>query len=222
MNIVVLTAVRLLGDGLAACLASQPDIAVVAVVDDLSRLRAALATAPTNAVLVDVTQSIDLWDATTIAHEWPGVTLVALGLAERRQDVIKCGQSGYAGYVRRDASIDELCAQLRGIVDGKLPCSPEIASWLWQALAPNPTRQEKPVSDPQLTLRESQVLELVGQGFSNKEIASALNVSVATVKIHVHHVLEKMQVTRRSEAMRRVRDAPWLGRNPTATNGKAL
>jgi len=66
--------------------------------------------------------------------------------------------------------------------------------------------------DIALTRRESEVLELLGRGFSNKEIANELCLSVATVKHHVHHVLEKLQLQRRAQAMRRVRDAPWLGR----------
>ena len=69
-----------------------------------------------------------------------------------------------------------------------------------------------------LTRRESEVLELLGRGFSNKEIANDLCLSVATVKHHVHHVLEKLKLERRAQAMRRVRDAPWLGR--TASMGR--
>jgi len=61
-----------------------------------------------------------------------------------------------------------------------------------------------------ITAREGEVLALIGQGLSNKEIARELTLSVATVKHHVHHILEKLKLARRAEAMRRVRDAPWL------------
>jgi DNA-binding NarL/FixJ family response regulator len=56
------------------------------------------------------------------------------------------------------------------------------------------------------------VLELLGRGLSNKEIGDELCLSVATVKHHVHHVLEKLKLPKRAQAMRRVRDEPWLGR----------
>ena len=62
------------------------------------------------------------------------------------------------------------------------------------------------------TRRGSEVLELIGRGLSNKEIGRQLCLSVATVKHHVHHVLEKLGLSRRAEAMRRVRDAPWIVR----------
>ena len=81
---------------------------------------------------------------------------------------------------------------------------------------------EEPLSDPALTRREKDVLRLIGQGHSNKEIASELYLSVATVKHHVHHVLEKLNLPRRAQAMRRVRDAPWLVSTPdTLSSQKA-
>src|SRR5438270_30773 len=112
MNIIVLTPVRLLGDGLASCLSSRPQFTAVVVVNHLANLRTALAASETHVVLIDITQGIDLWDVRTIAAEWPDVALVALGLNEQRQEVIRCGYAGYAGYIPRDASIDTLCKMI--------------------------------------------------------------------------------------------------------------
>lgn len=218
MNIIVLTPVRLLGDGLAACFSSRPDMRAIAVVNDLASLREKLSTTETHVVLIDVTQGVDLFDVRGIAADWPNVPLVALGLTEQRQEVIRCGRAGFAGYVARDASIDALCNSLSEIVAGRLACPPEISGGLLRALFRRDQHPEE--SDPALglTRRESEVLELLGRGFSNKEIANELCLSVATVKHHVHHVLEKLQLQKRAQAMRRVRDAPWLGR--TASGGR--
>jgi DNA-binding NarL/FixJ family response regulator len=71
--------------------------------------------------------------------------------------------------------------------------------------------------DRSLTRRESDVLQLIGRGLSNKEIARELVISVSTVKHHVHNLLDKLQLQRRSQAMRRVRDAPWLVSPPDST-----
>lgn len=218
MNVIVLTPVRLLGDGLAACFSNRPEICALAVVNDLANLREKLATTETQAVLVDVTQGLDLWDVRAIAVEWPELALIALGLNEQRQEVISCGCAGYAGYVPRDASIDALCKSLSEIIAGRLACPPEISGGLLRALFRREPRSEETTLDPALTRRESEVLELLGRGFSNKEIGSELCLSVATVKHHVHHVLEKLKLERRAQAMRRVRDAPWLGR--TASIGR--
>lgn len=215
MNIIVLTPVRLLGDGLSACFSSRPDMQAIAVVNDLESLRETLATTETHVVLIDVTQGVELFDVRAIASNWPDVPLVALGLNEQRQEVISCGRAGFAGYVARDASIDALCNALSEIVAGRLACPPEISSGLLRALFRKEPQADETDTDLALTRRECEVLELLGRGFSNKEIASELCLSVATVKHHVHHVLEKLQLERRAQAMRRVRDAPWLARVPS-------
>jgi DNA-binding NarL/FixJ family response regulator len=216
VNIIVLTPLRLLGDGLAACFNNRPDLCAVAVVNDLANLRSKLAADEIQAVLVDVGMGVDIFDVRAIATEWPDVPLIALGLNEQRQDVIACGRAGYAGYVPRDASIDQLCQMLHEIVAGRLTCPPEIANGLLRALFRTEPQSDEPESDPALTRRESEVLELLGRGFSNKEIGSELCLSVATVKHHVHHVLEKLKLERRAQAMRRVRDAPWLARSASS------
>ena len=218
MNIIVLTPLRLLGDGLAAFFKSRSDLRTVAVVNDLANLRDILAQNETQAVLIDVALGINLFDVRAIAVEWPEVPLIAVGLTEERQEVIACGRAGYSGYVPRDASIDSLCDTLNEAVSGRLSCPPDISSGLLRALFRSEPRFEESDSDLPLTRREREVLELLGRGFSNKEIASELCLSVATVKHHVHHVLGKMQLERRAQAMRRVRDAPWLAR--TASSGR--
>lgn len=210
MNIIVVTPVRLLGDGLGACFSTRPDVSVLGVVNDLASLREALATTHADVALIDVTQGINLFDVRTIAAQWPDVALVALGLQEQKQEVIRCGRAGFAGYVARDASIDALYKSLAEIVEGRLPCPPEISGGLLRALFRSDQRGDQPDLELALTRRESEVLELLGHGLSNKEIGNELCLSVATVKHHVHHVLEKLKLPRRAQAMRKVRDAPWI------------
>lgn len=222
MNVIVLTPVRLLGDGLAACFSSRHDLCVLSVLNDLASLRDALAASKVDVVLIDVTQGIDFFDVRSIAAEWPEVALVALGLNEQRQEVIQCGRAGFAGYVARDASIDMLCQSLSEAVAGRLACPPEISGSLLRALfRKDPREEESPDSELALTRRESEVLQLLGRGLTNKEIGSELFLSVATVKHHVHHILEKLNLSRRTQAMQRVRNAPWLA-TTSAFGGKKL
>lgn len=217
VDLVVLTPVRLMGEGLSACVASQPGMAVRAVVSSMSGLREVLVEPPAvDLVLIDVTQGIDLYDVRSIAAEHSEVALVALGLQEQRQDVIRCGRAGFVGYVARDASVQALCDALNNVILGRLACPAEISSGLLKALFRRDEATNPASDDPSLSRREREVLQLIGSGHSNKEIARDLNLSVATVKHHVHSILEKMHVARRAQAMRRVRDAPWLGTPHTA------
>ena len=211
MNVVVLTPIRLLGDGLVACFSQHPDVTVLAVVNSLHCVRNALESAPADLLLVDVTQGIDLYDVRSIAVEYPAVALVAIGLTEQRLEVIRCGRAGFAGYVSRDASADELCKALSDVVQGRLACPAEISGGLLRALFRMDRNAVDPRLDQAMTRRETEVVRLIGQGYSNKEIARELNLSVATVKHHVHNILEKLNLPRRAQVMRRVRDTPWVG-----------
>jgi DNA-binding NarL/FixJ family response regulator len=220
MNVVVLTSIRVLGDGLAGCLNNRPPFNAVAVVDDLGKLRSALAKVEAHVVLIDVSPRVDLTDVRALAVEWPHIPFVALGLTEDLQEVIKCGRAGFAGYVAREATIDGLCASLTDVVEGRVSCPPEIACGLLRALFRAAPNSEDSSAGPSLTRRESEVLDLIGRGFSNKEIGSELCLSVATVKHHVHHVLEKLGLPSRTDAFRRLRESPWLGRTTAVTSGK--
>jgi DNA-binding NarL/FixJ family response regulator len=215
MNIVVVTPVRLFGDGLGACIGERAGISVCAVVNDFADLREQLANTQVDVVLIDVTQPVSLFEIRRVAAEWPQVSLIALGLQEQKQEVIRAGRAGFAGYISRDASIDSVCQALRDVAAGRLATPPEIAGGLLRALfQPEATLSADP--DMGLTRRESEVLNLLGQGLSNKEIGNELCLSVATVKHHVHHVLEKLRLPGRAHAMRKVRDTPWLARAPFA------
>jgi DNA-binding NarL/FixJ family response regulator len=220
MTIIVLTPVRLFGDGLGACLTSRAGIDVDAVVNDLASLRERLASAHVDVVLVDVTQAINPFEIRGIAAQWPQVKLIALGLTEEKHEVIRAGRSGFAGYVSRDASLDGLCQSLRDVAAGRVAVPPEIAGGLLQALFHPQPAPDAVDPDVPLTRRESEVLGLLGQGLSNKEIGNELCLSVATVKHHVHHVLEKLKLPRRAQAMRKVRETLWLTQPSTTAARK--
>jgi DNA-binding NarL/FixJ family response regulator len=210
MNVIVMSPIRLFGDGVAASLGGSEGIRVVAVTRELLGLRDALAGASVQVVLIDVTQGIDLYDIRAIAAEYPELALVALGLSEQRQDVIRCGRAGFGGYVPRDAPIDALRSAIADVAAGRLGCPAEISGALLRALFRCERQNDGMDSELALTYREMEVLQLLGHGHSNKEIARELCLSVATVKHHVHSILEKLKLPNRVLAMRRVRDAPWL------------
>jgi two-component system, NarL family, nitrate/nitrite response regulator NarL len=214
MKLVIVTPIRLLGDGLSACLRRRSDISLDAVFSEINELRKYLENATVDAVLIDVTQGIDLDQVRTIALDNSNLPLIALGLDEQRQSVIRCGRAGFRGYVDRNSSVDDLCGAIKDACAGRLNCSAEISSGLLRALFARAGAEGGQGTTDSLTVREGEVLQLIGHGFSNKEIASELDVSIATVKHHVHHVLNKLKLPGRAQAMRRVREAPWLATSP--------
>lgn len=222
MNIIVMTPVRLFGDGLAACFGRLPEMTVVAVINDLATLRGTFATMAADLVLIDVTQGIDLYDVRSFAAEWPEIALVALGLTEQRQEVIRCGRAGFTGYVARDTSVEALGMALADVIAGRLACPAEISCGLLRALFRSDPLPDNLAPEHALTSREGDVLHLIGRGLSNKEIARELSLSVATIKHHVHSILGKLNLPGRAQAMQRVRDAPWLAPSDPITRKRVV
>jgi DNA-binding NarL/FixJ family response regulator len=207
-SVIILTPVRLFGEALERCLHSAPDITVCRVLQTFGDLYETLSVDHCDVVLVDVTQGVDAAQLRLIAERSPMVPLVALGLGNQTNDVIKAGQSGFSGFVARDASLDHLFAVLRSAAHGRLVCSEETSAQLLRALFRKSSEAHSRATDVGqemltcLTRREVDVAELLRQGYSNKEIARDLCVSVATVKHHVHNVLSKFQISRRGQLSR--------------------
>lgn len=151
--------------------------------------------------------------AATIEAIWvtTGLTVdtkvIALGLTEREQDVIACAEAGVAGYLPREGSGDDLLALIHSVARGEAVCSPRIAASLLRRVATLAAERRTVPGVARLTVRELEIVRLIAEGLSNKEIARHLFIDVRTVKNHVHNILEKLQVHRRMEAVARVRAA---------------
>lgn len=214
MQIAILTPVRVFGDSLAAALNTRHDLSVATVVSNFIRLNEAMTLVPINLVLIDVAHGIALDEVRLIAAQWPQVILLAMGLHPAHKAIVDCGRAGFSGYTAQDARLDEFFTTIDDAISGRLRCPPEVAAELLRALYREPASPAADLTDQALTARECEVLRELGQGLSNKEIARVLNLSISTVKHHVHKVLEKLHVTRRADAMRKVRSTPWLVGRP--------
>lgn len=154
-------------------------------------------------VLVDATRRADLTVAREIASAAGEAHVVALVAPDQEDDLLGWASAGVSGFLSWDASSLELVEVLKRAAGGESPCSPDVAeAFLRRA-------REKPGGDAafngSLTKREAQIAELVADGLSNKAIATRLCIELATVKNHVHRVLEKLRVHSRGEAAAKLR-----------------
>ncbi len=130
--------------------------------------------------------------------------IVALGAPYEEDHVIVLAELGVLGFVERESELDALVAAVAGAARGDAAFPPRIATTLLRRVSTLGARRRTVDADT-LTMRESQVAELIAEGLSNKEIAARLCIEVATVKNHVHNILEKLGVNRRFDAVARLR-----------------
>lgn len=138
---------------------------------------------------------------------YPSVKFLALSASDAPEDVIAVIRAGARGYVTKTISTDELADAIRRVADGDAVFSHRLAGFVLDAFSSSAAAEPglKPSFDPeldQLTGREREVLRLIAQGYTYKEIARELFISVKTVESHVSSVLRKLQLSSRHQLTR--------------------
>jgi len=202
IEVFVLVGVRLYRDGIVDALRRDPRFRVAGSSASLRTARESLEglTSAPHAALIDLDLPEGFGVARALHEAWPSIAVVALAVREADEDVVSWAESGVSGLVSRNASLAELLDAVGAAVDDKVLCTPAVAGALLRrvaAMSAEGTRHD----GPPLTRRERQIVRLIGDGLSNKEIASALHIELATVKNHVHNILEKLGVGHRTEAV---------------------
>lgn len=205
-RLLVVVEVGLYLDALGRLLGELDDFQVVGAAAGLEEALAALDEGDRpDIILVDTRMPASADVISTLTAAAPDVRLVALGVPEARHEVIAFAEAGASGYVTLDGSIEDLAAVLESVSRGETLCSPEVAATLFGRVAALSRERGLEPIEERLTTRELEVLRLIEEGRSNKEIASELSIELPTVKNHVHAILEKLNVQRRTEAAARAR-----------------
>ena len=201
-RVLIVVGIRLYREGLAQLLATHDGLAVVGTASNGRAAASQIEQLTPDVALVDM-GTPDL-DAIVGALAAPSsrIPLVAIGIADSDKDVIACAERGAAGYVTREASVEELAGTIERAARGELVCSPRTAGTLMRRLGMLAAELKPTPPAARLTRREREIGALMGEDLSNNEIASRLSIEVATVKNHVHNVLDKLQVHRRAEVAR--------------------
>jgi DNA-binding NarL/FixJ family response regulator len=167
-------------------------------------------------VLMDVRMpQMDGLEATRqIKAEQPEISVLIITTYENTDYLLEAIKAGAAGYVLKDAPNQQLLNAMRRSLEGESPVNQELATQLIQRLAseasqsppePPPAAERSAASTPalleELTPRELEVLRLATQGKTNQEIAESLFITRATTKLHVHHIIRKLGVSDRTQAV---------------------
>ena len=203
IRILIAASVRLHREGVAALLRADGRVQVTAI-ERASDDRSLADVARVDVVILDTAGT----DGLALVRRWTrsaGRPIVAIGIPCADEHVLAFAETGVLGFVEQDATIDELVGSVEAAARGEASCPPRVATTLLRRVTSLTTRPSSSSDSSALTARERQIVDLIAEGLSNKEIALRLYIEVATVKNHVHNILEKLQVSRRGEAAARLR-----------------
>jgi DNA-binding NarL/FixJ family response regulator len=201
-RVIVVEDNRLLREGLAAMLKEQTDIAVVASLSNGdSLLRKSRLTA--DVILLDLVlrsqNSLRLVES--IKERSPGARVIIMDLGPVQPGLVEYVRAGVSGFVLKDATFLEFLHAIREVARGTKVLPHLLTSSLLSQIAEHATLKGKgdPFKSVRMTGREREVVELIAEGLSNKQIAERLHLAVDTVKSHVHNILEKLALHTRLE-----------------------
>ena len=185
---------RMVRDGMTALLGKSADFSVVA--GEAAGSRAMLAKAQPQVILLDVGLWADqgLKIADLVMREHPAARVIITDLPPMHEDLIEFVNAGVCGFILKDATVEDLVATIRTVAEGDQVLPPEMTSTLFSQIAKEALVRGRAVagSTVRMTAREREVIALIGEGLSNKEIAARLTIATHTVKSHVRNVMEKL------------------------------
>jgi DNA-binding NarL/FixJ family response regulator len=201
-------------DGLAGLLATLPEVEVAGTAGTAEEALAVLSETMPDVVLMDINlPGASGVEATRRASQIaPATAVLVVSMVDDDDSVFAALAAGARGYVLKGASAAEITAALRTVAAGGAVFGAGIAS---RMLGRMPVQLSGPKHLPQhedLTTREREVLDLLAEGASNRQIARSLGVSLKTVQNHVSRILDKLQAADRTQAVLRVRGIPPASR----------
>ncbi len=186
---------KIVRDGLRTLLEKHSDIAVLGEAEDgREALQLARKLSPDVVVMDIAMPELNGIEATRqILSEYPGIKIVALSMHSDKRFVSEMLKAGASAYLLKDCAFEELITAIRTIMKGKIYLSPGIAGVVLADYIRDDRKSEQSVFS-QLSDREREVLQLMAEGKSTKEVAAHLNVSIKTVETHRTNIMTKLDI----------------------------
>jgi two-component system nitrate/nitrite response regulator NarL len=209
VGIYLVAANRLLREALARVLRVRGGFRIVGACAPDADTENAVLTSGASMLLLDDFDAAraDLTLLRRLASSAPALQVVLMGMPEAEQAFLDSVHAGAIGYVLHDASAEDVVASVRAVLNGEAVCPPQMIATLFRYV----TRQRDRMPNLRvrmelgLTRREQQLVPMIAQGMTNKEIAAHLNLSEQTIKNHVHRMLQRVGASDRLEVVDMVR-----------------
>jgi len=191
-------------EGICLMLKAQPDLEVVGEAADGREAIAKARQLVPDIVIMDLTMpELDGLEATRqIKQTHPQVQVLALTIHESDEYFFRVLQAGASGYVLKRAAADDLIAAVHAVARGDVFLYPSVAKKLVADYLGRVGAGNEKDSYDKLTAREREVLTLIAEGHSNREIADKLTLSLSTVQTHYTHIMEKLNLQSRAEMIK--------------------
>ncbi len=203
---------RLLREGIKVMLTKQNDMQCVDTVGDGENILNLLKKHKPDIVLLDLglrnRSSLNL--VKIIKKKVQAVRIIVMDLIPAQEDVLEFVQEGVSGFILKDASVSDFLKTIRDVSKGQNILPPNLTGSLFSQIvehALNGSNHSAIIDSVKMTKRERQVIELISEGYTNKEIAQELHLSTYTVKSHVHNILEKLALSTRVQIAKYVHDS---------------
>ena len=213
---------RLLREGISEMLNDEEDIKTVSASSSDDAFEKAKKLEP-HVVLLDLglRSQNSLKVVELIKKQYPRAEVVVTDLIPAHADVVEFVRAGVSGFILKDATLDDFLHTIRSVVKGAKILPPPMTGSLFSQIVEHAIQSGKVgrlIKSVRMTMREHEVIDLIAQGRSNKEIARELNIAVHTVKSHLHNILDKLALHTRLElasfAHTKAMDQKTLRRNP--------
>ena len=193
---------RLLREGISALLKKQEDMTVVSTVGNGENILELIGKLKPNIVLLDLglRSQNSLYIVKLVKKNYEDIKIIVMDLIPLQADVLDFVQAGVSGFMLKDISVSEFLKTIRTVFEGEQVLPAHLTGSLFSQIIEHALNGLKPaaiVDSVRMTKRERQVIELIADGYTNKEIAQKLHLSTYTVKSHVHNILEKLALSTR-------------------------
>jgi DNA-binding NarL/FixJ family response regulator len=194
---------RLLRDGIFSILKPHKDIVIIAASGDGKHTLAKIRKLRPNVILLDLglRSQNSLHVVEFVKRDFPLAKIIVMDLAPIQSDILQYVKAGANGFILKDASLNDFLIAIRTVADGATVLPPLLVDSLFSQIVEHAVREGKSRLQEavKMTARERQVIGLLGEGMSNKEIGQKMRVSTYTIKSHIHNIMEKLALHTRLE-----------------------
>jgi len=187
---------RVLRDGLTIMLNGQADMRVVATIGSSNNVLLKASQTKPHVILLDVglKNFNELSVVESVRKNLPEAKVIGMGFVPSQSDIVEFVEAGASGFILKDATVKEFLGTIRSVAQGEKVLPPSLTDSLFSHVVEIALKKRKGKipNAVRMTKREREIIVLIADGLSNKEIAQRLNIATHTVKSHVHNVMEKL------------------------------